>query len=100
MPVTLGRNEPCHCGSGKKYKKCHLEADEKADRKDREKAALNVAKVAAEKESEEKQDKATPKKAPHDTSSAGWMKKMANKVGFFRNTGAGQRRIGPSNKGG
>ena len=20
---TLGRNEPCHCGSGKKYKKCH-----------------------------------------------------------------------------
>jgi uncharacterized protein len=18
-----GRNEPCHCGSGKKYKKCH-----------------------------------------------------------------------------
>jgi preprotein translocase subunit SecA len=20
----LGRNEPCHCGSGKKYKKCHL----------------------------------------------------------------------------
>jgi len=24
----LGRNEPCWCGSGKKYKKCHLEADE------------------------------------------------------------------------
>jgi hypothetical protein len=23
----LGRNEPCHCGSGKKYKKCHLAAD-------------------------------------------------------------------------
>ncbi|MEM7262149.1 MAG: M24 family metallopeptidase, partial [Planctomycetota bacterium] len=22
-----GRNEPCWCGSGKKYKKCHLEAD-------------------------------------------------------------------------
>ncbi|WP_446027740.1 SEC-C metal-binding domain-containing protein [Lelliottia amnigena] len=19
----LGRNEPCYCGSGKKYKKCH-----------------------------------------------------------------------------
>jgi len=25
-----GRNDPCWCGSGKKYKKCHLEADEKA----------------------------------------------------------------------
>lgn len=25
----IGRNDPCHCGSGKKYKKCCLEADEK-----------------------------------------------------------------------
>jgi hypothetical protein len=24
-----GRNDACHCGSGKKYKKCHLEADER-----------------------------------------------------------------------
>lgn len=23
-----GRNDPCHCGSGKKYKRCHLDADE------------------------------------------------------------------------
>lgn len=23
-PVAkLGRNDPCHCGSGRKYKKCH-----------------------------------------------------------------------------
>jgi len=21
--VTIGRNDPCYCGSGKKYKKCH-----------------------------------------------------------------------------
>jgi hypothetical protein len=26
--VKVGRNEPCHCGSGKKYKKCCLAADE------------------------------------------------------------------------
>ena len=26
--MDLGRNEPCHCGSGKKYKKCHLHVDE------------------------------------------------------------------------
>lgn len=25
--VKLGRNSPCHCGSGKKYKKCHLTQD-------------------------------------------------------------------------
>jgi len=25
----VGRNDPCWCGSGKKYKKCHLNEDEK-----------------------------------------------------------------------
>lgn len=25
--VKPGRNDPCHCGSGKKYKKCHLDSD-------------------------------------------------------------------------
>lgn len=24
----IGRNDPCHCGSGKKYKKCHLALDQ------------------------------------------------------------------------
>jgi SEC-C motif len=27
---TLGRNAPCWCGSGKKYKKCHLPLEERA----------------------------------------------------------------------
>ena len=25
--MRLGRNDPCHCGSGKKYKKCHMQTD-------------------------------------------------------------------------
>jgi preprotein translocase subunit SecA len=25
----LGRNDPCWCGSGKKYKRCHLRADQR-----------------------------------------------------------------------
>ena len=29
----LGRNEPCWCGSGKKYKRCHLFEDEKKAQK-------------------------------------------------------------------
>ena len=29
-PPLPGRNDPCWCGSGKKYKKCHLEADGQA----------------------------------------------------------------------
>jgi hypothetical protein len=28
--ARIGRNEACYCGSGKKYKKCHLELDEGA----------------------------------------------------------------------
>ena len=24
---TPGRNDPCHCGSGKKYKHCHMKSD-------------------------------------------------------------------------
>lgn len=28
--LTPGRNDPCHCGSGKKYKKCHLDADQRS----------------------------------------------------------------------
>ncbi len=30
MSARLGRNDPCHCGSGKKYKRCHLPIDEQA----------------------------------------------------------------------
>lgn len=29
MSEKLGRNDPCWCGSGKKYKKCHSEFDDK-----------------------------------------------------------------------
>jgi hypothetical protein len=35
-----GRNEPCHCGSGRKYKHCCLEKDEA-------KASAALAKAAA-----------------------------------------------------
>jgi hypothetical protein len=38
-PPELGRNEPCHCGSGKKYKQCCLGKDEAAAREARAKAA-------------------------------------------------------------
>ena len=32
---AIGRNEPCPCGSGKKYKKCCLERDEALERQNR-----------------------------------------------------------------
>ena len=39
MEPNLGRNDPCHCGSGKKYKQCHLAEDEAKARTERAKAA-------------------------------------------------------------
>jgi hypothetical protein len=42
--VKPGRNDPCWCGSGKKYKKCHLAPDEEAGRQGK----------TAEEEEEEK----------------------------------------------
>ena len=31
MSAKIGRNDPCWCGSGKKYKKCHEAFDEKME---------------------------------------------------------------------
>jgi hypothetical protein len=43
--MKLGRNDPCHCGSGKKYKKCHEDADLA-----KESAELAAAKAKADAE--------------------------------------------------
>jgi hypothetical protein len=56
--VTLGRNDPCHCGSGKKYKKCCMAKDEAADRKTLEEQWAKSA--AAAKDQEEKKAKDAP----------------------------------------
>lgn len=42
--VALGRNDLCWCGSGKKYKKCHLPKDE-ADQREANYAALAAARA-------------------------------------------------------
>ena len=43
-----GRNDPCHCGSGRKYKKCCLEKDEAADATARAETAKAEADAPAE----------------------------------------------------
>ena len=54
---TLGRNEPCHCGSGKKYKQCHLDKDEAGERAARTKAAEKAEKADKAAEKADKSDK-------------------------------------------
>jgi methionyl aminopeptidase len=48
---TTGRNDQCPCGSGKKYKKCHLDSDRALEHKALEEAAeARAAEVVDESE--------------------------------------------------
>ncbi|MBN1550273.1 SEC-C domain-containing protein [bacterium] len=38
--IWLNRNDPCWCGSGVKYKKCHMQADEPLRQKHRPACSL------------------------------------------------------------
>lgn len=64
MPISLGRNEPCHCGSGKKYKKCCLHKDEESQHQE----AMGPLDASANRQSPgnttEGIDTKTPKPAP------------------------------------
>jgi hypothetical protein len=59
-----GRNEPCRCGSGRKYKQCCLPKDEK-------KAATARAKAAAQPEAAPSEE-APPARAPKPKTDQPW----------------------------
>lgn len=73
----LGRNEPCHCGSGRKYKQCCLEKDEAKARADRAKAAAEAPPPPAEATAPAA---AAPKPQPYQP----WKKSATNTHGFQR----------------
>ena len=78
-PKSLGRNDPCHCGSGRKYKQCHLDKDEAAAREARAKAAAEAPAPAAAEAPASGQ--AAPAKQTHATRQP-WKKSQANTRGF------------------
>ena len=65
-----GRNEPCHCGSCRKYKHCCLEKDEKKASAARAKAA--AAAEAPEPTADADAAAAKPKRAPKPESNQPW----------------------------
>ena len=58
--VRPGRNEPCHCGSGRKYKQCCLDKDESE-------ARIAYAKAAAEAPESVDAPRASPRTPKHTT---------------------------------
>jgi hypothetical protein len=83
---NLGRNDPCHCGSGRKYKQCCLDKDEAEARAARATAAAEAPPPAAT-------DK--PRREPKHQTEQPWKKAAMNTRGFHRATGA-PRKVGGS----
>jgi SEC-C motif len=55
--MKIGRNDPCHCGSGQKYKKCHLPADDAARSAELAAAAAAAAAAQAKADAEAEAEK-------------------------------------------
>lgn len=56
--IKTGRNDDCPCGSHKKYKKCHMEADQKAQSDALAKSNAEAAKNAKADEHDHDHDHA------------------------------------------
>jgi len=74
-----GRNDPCHCGSGRKYKQCCLAKDEAAEREVRATAAASAPEVPAQTS-----EAPPPRKAPKHQTHQPWKRTTANTHGFQR----------------
>ena len=79
----LGRNEPCHCGSGRKYKQCCLAKDEAKERTARVKAAAKAAKEAPPP-AEDAEAAAPHTKPPKPQTHQPWKRSALNTHGFQR----------------
>ena len=72
---SLGRNDPCHCGSGRKYKQCCLDKDEAALREAR-------AKAQAEAPAPTTEDARAPKTPAKHQTRQPWKGGFQNTRGF------------------
>ncbi len=70
-PERPARNEPCHCGSGKKYKHCCLAKDEEIER------ALRAQQASAAPPAAPAEDEPSPRTAPPPRASSQPWKRAA-----------------------
>lgn len=91
--AKLGRNEPCHCGSGKKYKKCCLSKDDGEARAAHAAAEEERIKAAAEREPAEDVPATDKEKTvPKDRSP------FEGKDGFWENNDRGGQTSGSTGR--
>jgi hypothetical protein len=91
----VGRNDPCPCGSGKKYKNCHLDKDEAAARAARLKAteAAGAAETPPAPEASGAPARGVPARPrPHGGGAQPWKRGSASTRGFQRTTAT--RKVG------
>jgi preprotein translocase subunit SecA len=91
----VGRNDPCPCGSGRKYKNCHLDKDEAAAREARSKAAEATRAEpapAAESASAPATRGAPPRPKAHGSGAQPWKRGSASARGFQRTSAT--RKVG------
>ena len=74
----LGRNDPCHCGSGKKYKRCCLKKDGAAEREEHAKAAAEAP--VPESEGKTAPEPAKPRRETHQP----WKRRSGGERAFHR----------------
>jgi hypothetical protein len=77
---VVGRNEPCPCGSGKKYKQCCLDKDEARAREARAKAHAETTEAPPTPAAPAHGAPPAPRQKTHQP----WKKGAANTRGFQR----------------
>jgi hypothetical protein len=92
LHLIVGRNDPCPCGSGRKYKLCCLEKDEAKARAARAKAAKASAKAGAEA-APPVEDAPVQTKTPKPRTEQPWKRSAINTHGFQGRT-TSPRKVG------
>lgn len=90
MSKSIARNDPCHCGSGRKYKRCCQAKDEAAERKARAKAEAE----APEPEATTNQPPPKPAPVPKHRTEQPWKRRSLATRAFHKVTTP--RKIGAS----
>ncbi len=82
MSKSIARNDPCPCGSGRKYKRCCQAKDEAAEREARAKAEADAPEPEVEVEATSDQPPAKPAPPTKKRTHQPWKRRSLANRGF------------------